>query len=189
MKLINWQIESLQKDLQQLKERRKESFESIKEHWSSTYHNSLKDKCEMIYMLAQGLKYNPYSFREDLKLTHAQVWKTNEYLDFCYIYEGFGSPTGFVSTENGLFNATQSKHKKMWLWAIENKKEESSFEIFAKKLKDNRDYLIEIFNETVTERGSGVYSTNPYLIEFEEKKLKTGKFYIYLENTSRKSTY
>ena len=68
MKLINWQIESLQKDLQQLKERRKESFESIKEHWSSTYHNSLKDKCEMIYMLAQGLKYNPYSFREVLEV-------------------------------------------------------------------------------------------------------------------------
>lgn len=186
MELIEWKISNLEQKLQRLKNQEKDSFKSVSEYWNSIYHKSLKDKCEMIYMLAQGLKYKPYSFRDDLRFTHSQVRKTDKYLDYCYIYKGYGKPVGFISLAEGLFDATQYHHKKMWMWAIENKKEENSFENFTGKLKSDIDYLIEVFNETVKETGAGVYSTYPYLVEFEEPKLKTEKFYLYLEETSKK---
>ena len=186
MELLKWEIEDLESRLKELKENQKQSFESVKKHWNSTYHSDLKDKCEMIYMLAQGKSYNPYNFRDDLKFSRGENWKSKEYFDFCHIYKGFGNPSGFVSLECGLFHATQSKHKKMWLWAIKNEKEENSFENFSERLKTDIEFLIKSFNNHLKEVESGAYSTQPYLVEFEDKRLKSGKFYIYLEGTSRK---
>lgn len=186
MELIDWKIEKLQKKLNSLKAEQKASFESVKEHWDSTYHGSLKDKCEMIYMLAQGLEYRLYNLREDLKFERAKVWKTSDYLDFCNIYKGFGSPVGFVSLETGLFDATEYKHKDMWMHAIKKEKERSSFDTFTEKLKTDIEYLKHIFNETVKESGSGGYST---IVEFEDNNLKTGKFFIYLKESTRKDYF
>lgn len=177
MKIIEKEIQYLQTKLEKLRIEQKTSFHSVKEHWNSSYHTDLKDKCEMIYLLAQGKIYNPYSLRQDLIFRRGRLWETTkDYLDFCNIYnEGVGNFIGFISLSGGLFDATKSWHKNMWLNAIKNNKEENSFENFSERLRDEKDFLIKNFNEV---------SAQSYLVEFEDKKLKTNKFYIYnKENT------
>lgn len=175
MKIIEKEIQYLQTQLEELRIEQKTSFDSVKEHWGSSYHADFKDKCEMIYLLAQGKVYEPY--REILTFKRGQLWQpSKEYLDFCNIYnDSLGNFIGFISLSGGLFDATKSWHKNMWLNAIKNNKEENSFENFSERLRDEKDFLIKNFNEV---------STQSYLVEFEDKKLKTGKFYIYnKENT------
>ena len=179
-------IQCKEEQLKRLKEQEKESFESVKEHWNSTYHNYFTDNCEMIYLLMQGKKYKPYNFNADYKIERAKEWKKEVYFDYSNIYQGFGSPIGFISLESGLFDATSSKHKLMWLSAIKNKKEDRSFEDFTSQLKTDLDFLLKSFEDAVKETETGAYSTDNYLIEYEEKRLKTGNYYIYLENTSRR---
>jgi len=180
-------IQYKEKQLKELKEQLKESFESVKEHWNNTYHNSFIDSCEMIYLLMQGKKYKPYDFSRGFKLRRGQEWKKENYYDYALIYlQEFGSPGGFISLESGLFDATSGRHKKMWFSAIKDKKEERSFEEFTNQLKTDLKFLKESFENAVKETESGAYSTEGYLIEYEEKRLKTGKYYIYLENTSRR---
>lgn len=179
-------IQDKENQLKSLKEQLKQSFESVKEHWNSHYHSSFTDHCEMIYLLMQGKKYELYSFNKEYKIERAKEWKKEIYFDYCNIYQGFGSPIGFISLQSGLFDATSSKHKLMWLSAIKNKKEERGFKEFINQLKTDLDFLLTSFENAVDETESGVYSADSYLIEYEEKKLKTGKYYIYLENTSRR---
>lgn len=187
MRLIKNKIVEAKKELNELNETFKKSFNSVKEHWASAYHNSFSDKCEMVYFLAQGKLYKPYRFDEDFKIERAREWKKDICLDYCHIrFERYGAPSGFISVKNGLFDATSSKHKSMWLKAIETNKEVRSFEDFKKQLKKDTNFLIKSFEEGEKEHGSGVFSTEGYLTEFEEKRLKTGKYYIYLEGTTRK---
>jgi hypothetical protein len=188
MQPLKNKIKYKENSLKQLKEQLKASFESVKEHWNSTYHSSFTDNCEMIYLLMQGEVYNPYNFGKTYQIKRAKDWKTEVCFDYCSIYlQEYGNPDGFISLESGLFDATSSKHKKMWLSAIKDKKEERGFEDFKSQLKTDLDFLLKTFENAVKEQGSGAYSTDSYLIEFEEKKLKTVKYYIYLEDTSRRS--
>jgi hypothetical protein len=140
----------------------------------------------MVYLLMQGEEYKPYSFSDKYKIERAQEWKKDNYFDFSHIYKGFGNPVGFISLESGLFDATSLKHKKMWVEAVKNNKEERSFVEFEEQLRTDLNFLISSFENAVREKDSGVFNTQPYLIVFEEKRLKTGKYYIYLENTSRR---
>lgn len=180
------EIERLQEKITRKKEQLNESYGALKQYWNDTYHNSFKDRCEMIYLYTQGKIYKPYNFSNNFKLEREQEWKKKNYYDYCNIYEGFGSPIGFISLESGLFEATKGKHKLMWLSAIKDLKEERSFEQFSEQLKTDSKFLCECFENAIKEKGSGVYSTDNYLLEIEEKRLKTEKYYIYLENTSRR---
>jgi hypothetical protein len=186
MTTLKSKIERKELELERLRTQLQESFESVREHWNSNYHNSFTDKCEMIYLLMQGKKYQPYSFSKEYKIERAQMWRTKELLDYCNIYQGFGNPIGFIALENALFDATSGKHKNMWFSAIKSKKEERSFEEFGNQLKTDLEFLKQSFENAVKESGSGAYSTDSYLIEYEEKELETGKYYIYLENTTRR---
>jgi hypothetical protein len=186
MKTLETEIKYKEKELKELKLQLKESFESVKECWGNIYHDSFTDRCEMIYALIQGKIFKPYRLNPQYKIERAKEWKTNLFFDYCNIYQGFGNPIGFISLKNGLFDATSRKHKQMWLSNIEHKKEERSFEEFTGLLKTDLNFLIESFETLVKERETGVYSTDNYLIEYENKRLKTGKYYIYLENTSRR---
>lgn len=190
MERIKDRIEELTQKLKKEKESLKISYDSVKEHWNSFYHRSLEDKCKMMFKLVQGLEYKPYTFSEKFVIKISENWNTKEHLDYCNIYdEGFGNPVGFISLPSGLFDATKEHHKAMWLNAIKEDKEERGFENYSAQLKEDLQFLINSFNSYCTERGTGAYSTRDYLIEFEEKRLKTGKFYIYLKGTSHKLTF
>lgn len=185
MKNIKNEIEYKENRLKELKEKLKVSFESVKEHWNTTYHRDFTDKCEMVYLLLQGLKYSPYSFSKEYKIERAKEWKKDTILDYCNIYKGFGSPIGFISLKSGLYDATRDKHKEMWQKAIEYEREIRGFEDFKKQLKKDFKFLTTSFENYIRERSTGAYSNDPYLIEFEERRLRTGKYYIYIEGTSR----
>lgn len=176
MQVIKWQIEEASRELKSLKDKERVSFISVKQKWDCSY-NDLTNRSEMIFCLMQGEKYNPYS----LMVTFI------DRVDYCDIRKDndpYGYPSGFIAPEAGLFNATMSFHKKMWIHAVKNG-ETCSFSEYVEKLRDNA-FLIDSFNNHVKEKGTGVYSTRPYLIEYEEKRIKSGKWYVWIENTTRR---
>src|SRR4051812_5955047 len=123
--MIQNEIETLEKDLKRLKDRQKESVESVVKETSRDYYISLKDRAEQVMCLIEGRIYSPYDMQNVYKIEHAKQWKKEVYMDFCWIYErdGYGSPLGFISLLSGLFDATSDMHSKMWISAIKENKE------------------------------------------------------------------
>jgi len=183
---IKNEIQSLETQIIRLKEKLKTSYESIKELWNDEYYSTFTDRCKMMYHLANGLKYERYPFNNDLDIGRQKNFNTKEVYDFCNIYKGVGSRIGFISIASGLFDASSDRHKDMWLAAIKENKEVRSFEDYKTHLKNDVEFLLSSFEEAIRERGTGVYSTESYVMEVEEKRLKTGKYYIYIEGTSRR---
>lgn len=187
MQNIKTEIERTQGSLKKLKEQRKASFESVKKEKVGNYYNSFKDVCKQVLCLYEGSIYYPYSDKHNLY--QGKEWKKENYYDFWNIYntDGLGEPIGFISLQSGLFEATKSYHKQMWIKRITDcfKKEVRGYEDFCTNLKEDTDFLIECFENCIKETGTGTYSTEGYLEKFEEKGLGIKKHYIYYKETSR----
>ena len=179
MKNIHYEIENLEIRLKNLKERAKESFESVLQKRDSGYYNDFKNTCDQILHLINGDKWSFLNGK--FNLTHFKEWEKNVYHDICLIYDEtrFGSPIGFICKENYLYKATEGKHRQMWIDSITNTwtNEIRSFVEFCENLEKDQNFLIKSFGQTLKEKNLGVF-----LQTYENKKLKIEKHYIYLEN-------
>lgn len=151
MKNVQYKIESLKKQLKELKEKHQLSFDSVKKERGGGYHNSLTDTCLQVLCLLEGEIYKPYSWGgwcSRFEMRRGSRWENNAftYYDYCEINsKHYGNRIGFVATKKELFNAVGVyTFQKIWRRRVENSSSElRGFSDFCEAVKSDHEFLLE----------------------------------------------
>lgn len=180
MKNITTKIESLKKQLKELKDKHQLSFDSVKKERSGGYNNSLTDTCLQVLCLLEGEIYKPYGYGwcSKFNINQGSKWENNgyTYYKYCYVYSKVygGSPIGIVAPKEELFRAIgEYTFKDIWRYRVKNSSSElRGFGEFCEAVKKDHNFLLECVTD--------YYKINVHV--YKNRTLKIPELYVIMYN-------